>query len=233
MRKRVQIALAVSLVAIAGVIAWQVLRLREPVYQGKSASYWMNASLPPPDGGRKFFEIWKGLGPNAVPFLIQALNRHDGPVKKAYRIAWPKLPAALKRVLPAPSLSAWIVRTRAANALGCFGTASLPAVPVLVYRAKADEDVHVRFSATSALNQIGAEPEMVAPLLAQFINDTNFLWRVRQGVVGALGAMGTAAWQAVPALVLSLSDSNFNVRLAATNALMAIDPEAAAKAGVK
>lgn len=35
MRKRVQIALAVLLVAILGMIMWQVVRLREPVYQGK------------------------------------------------------------------------------------------------------------------------------------------------------------------------------------------------------
>jgi len=34
MRKRVQIALAVLLVALAGVVVWQVMRLREPVYQG-------------------------------------------------------------------------------------------------------------------------------------------------------------------------------------------------------
>ena len=35
MQKRVQIALAVLLVIFAGVMVWQVLRLREPVFQGK------------------------------------------------------------------------------------------------------------------------------------------------------------------------------------------------------
>jgi len=35
MQKQVQIALAVLLVILAGVIGWQVLRLREPVFQGK------------------------------------------------------------------------------------------------------------------------------------------------------------------------------------------------------
>ncbi len=41
MRKRVQIALAVLLVAIVGVAAWEVLGDREPVYQGKSLSVWL------------------------------------------------------------------------------------------------------------------------------------------------------------------------------------------------
>jgi hypothetical protein len=46
MRKRVQIALAMLLVLLAGVIAWQVLRLPErkpePVYQGKRLSVWLD-----------------------------------------------------------------------------------------------------------------------------------------------------------------------------------------------
>ncbi|MGO8928675.1 MAG: hypothetical protein ACLQU3_17540, partial [Limisphaerales bacterium] len=52
MQKRVHIALAVLLVMLVGVIAWQVLRLRErePVYQGKPLSVWLaivyKAKLP-------------------------------------------------------------------------------------------------------------------------------------------------------------------------------------------
>ena len=60
MRKRVQVALAVALIILAGVIAWQVLRLREPVYQGKSASYWMNYDYRVPNPDRKFREVWQG-----------------------------------------------------------------------------------------------------------------------------------------------------------------------------
>ena len=41
MRKGVQIALAVLLVATAGVIVWQGLREREPIYQGKPLSVWL------------------------------------------------------------------------------------------------------------------------------------------------------------------------------------------------
>src|ERR1039458_7069787 len=42
MRKRIQIALAVLLVILASVSAWQGLHLqREPVYQGKPLRYWL------------------------------------------------------------------------------------------------------------------------------------------------------------------------------------------------
>jgi len=41
MRKRVYIALAVLLVMLASVAAWQVLRERKPVYQGKWLSVWL------------------------------------------------------------------------------------------------------------------------------------------------------------------------------------------------
>jgi hypothetical protein len=43
MQERVYIALAVVLVTLAGVIAWQMLHLREPVYEGKRLSSWLEA----------------------------------------------------------------------------------------------------------------------------------------------------------------------------------------------
>jgi C-terminal processing protease CtpA/Prc len=43
MRKRVYIALAVLLVMLVGVIGWQVLRERQPVYQGKRLSVWLKS----------------------------------------------------------------------------------------------------------------------------------------------------------------------------------------------
>jgi hypothetical protein len=41
MQQRVGIALAVLLVAVAGLVAWQAPHDREPVYQGKRLSSWL------------------------------------------------------------------------------------------------------------------------------------------------------------------------------------------------
>ena len=49
----------------------------------------------------------------------------------------------------------------------------------------------------------------------------------------ALWSFGTNGKPAVAALVELLSDTNQDVSFAATNALKAIDPEGAARAGVK
>jgi len=45
--------------------------------------------------------------------------------------------------------------------------------------------------------------------------------------------MGSKARSAIPVLILALSDGQEKVRMAVTNALEHIDPEAGAKAGVK
>jgi HEAT repeat protein len=56
---------------------------------------------------------------------------------------------------------------------------------------------------------------------------------VRFNAVRALVQFGPKAKLAVPALVELLNDPNAGVRGSATDSLKAIDPEAAAKAGVK
>ena len=65
MRKRVQIALAVLLVAIAGVIAWQVLSLREPINQRKRTNFEVVGVLTAKDvtGIKRLVrrEKWRGL----------------------------------------------------------------------------------------------------------------------------------------------------------------------------
>jgi hypothetical protein len=157
MRKRVHIALAILLVMLAGVIGWQGLRLREPVYQGKSANYWMNYDYRGPNPDLKFREVWKGLGSNAVPFLVKALDRRDAYRPITYRSLWRALPPRLRRVLPTPSPPANIIRSRAASALGEIGEASRPAISAILHTMKTDESGFVRETATNALKQIDRE----------------------------------------------------------------------------
>jgi hypothetical protein len=75
MRKRVQIALSVLLVILAGVIAWQVLRLREPVYQGNQRSATANAvamtfvGYTNPPGNRLRFALFSVS--NQAPYKVR------------------------------------------------------------------------------------------------------------------------------------------------------------------
>ena len=45
MRWPLKIALAVGLVVLAGLITWQLMRVREPVYQGKPLTFWLSERI--------------------------------------------------------------------------------------------------------------------------------------------------------------------------------------------
>jgi HEAT repeat protein len=62
---------------------------------------------------------------------------------------------------------------------------------------------------------------------------TNLSTPTRIIAIRALGEYGGDANAAVPQLLEALKDPNYSIRNSATNALKKIDPEAAAKAGIK
>ena len=115
--------------------------------------------------------------------------------------------------------------------LSQMGPASRPAIPSLL-RAVTNADYDVRWTATFALGQIHAEPELVVPVLINALHDP--VPGMRGYAMSALKAFRGEARQAVPALVESLeTEQNEYGKRDAQEALKAIDPEAAAKAGVK
>ncbi len=69
------------------------------------------------------------------------------------------------------------------------------------------------------------------PALTEALRDP--VLSVRANAAAGLGAFGTAAEQAVPALVEALKDRDTSMKQAAASSLRSIDPEAAARAGVK
>ncbi len=160
MTKLVQLALAILLVILAWVSVFQMLREPEPVYQRKSASYWMNYDYRAPNAEPQFCEAWRSLGSNAIPFLIQALDRTDPQSPMTYSALVRTLPLPLRNILPTPSPPANVVRSRAASALGLIGNASRPAIPPLLRTMDLDEDEFVRNVASNAFKAI--DPEAAA-----------------------------------------------------------------------
>jgi HEAT repeat protein len=120
---------------------------------------------------------------------------------------------------------------RAIESLGSIGPSAKQAVPSLLGWAT-NAEFEVRCHAITALGKIHAEPYRVCALLINALHDPSLL--VRDHAVVALERFGPNAKLAVPALVEFLNahdDATF--RSLTANALKAIDPEAAAKAGVK
>jgi HEAT repeat protein len=73
----------------------------------------------------------------------------------------------------------------------------------------------------------------VIPILIELLNKSNANTIGPNGAIWSLCQFGARAKPAVPALLELLNDERESVRSDATNALIQIDPEAAAKAGIK
>ena len=227
MRKRVQIALALLLVAIAGVTAWQVLRPheREPVYQGKRLSVWLEQyydALENPEGpmtgrttvvgvtvdglgggesAKQAEAALSAIGTNALPVLLKMAQAHDSAFKQKFILVsyrFQQVGRVRELFFPHfPHDSEGVLHGKAALGFYTLGSAAKPALPDLI-RLLGERHADVRASSARIL-----------------------------------GFMGNAAQAAFPALVKSLSDKDAETRLAAAEAVKQIDPEAATRAGVK
>jgi HEAT repeat protein len=117
-----------------------------------------------------------------------------------------------------------------AQALVFIGPGARAAIPVFV-RSATNWNPNVRYTAVNALAQLDLEPSLVVPTLINSLTDSFFM--VQLDAAKGLEHFGTNATQAVPALLLALSDVHPDVRTAATNALKAIAPQAATRAGIQ
>jgi hypothetical protein len=198
--------------------------------------------------------VWRiATDSNAIPFLVRALKGDTWSTALYRRWIWPRLPPTLRGRLPPPP---HLDRARAALLLGYMGPMAKPAIPVLVKVMKEaqgwyfsrvavwalgsiggpsaeaavmeslnDKDPEVRYNAAHAL--MGMDPQTAEP------SNWDLFPNFRIEVAIALGELGKDAQPAIPALTTLLRDTNRIIRAFATNAMRQIDPEAAAKAGIK
>jgi hypothetical protein len=113
---------------------------------------------------------------------------------------------------------------------GSVGPTVVDAVPGLIIDTT-NRRPDIRWRAVQALGQIGARPDLVVPALTKCLGDSSE--DVRVNAAFGLEASGNDAKSAVPELISLLADPSSDVRDQAASALKQIDPEAAAKAGVK
>lgn len=184
-----------------------------------------------------------GLGMRAreaIPHLIEAMGSDASSVREAcadalFRIGPESLPAlveALRRdreldaVLDAgfdPSCLASNVefqdaniRSGAAEVIGRFGDAALPALPALI-RALSDRALRVRETAARSIQEIGSFSPTVIQALADALSDP--AGSVRAEAARGLGVAGPLARECVPQLIRLLDDSDTSARNAAADAM--------------
>jgi HEAT repeat protein len=236
MLKRVQIALAVALVTLAGVIAWQGLRLRErePLYQGKRLSVWLEIAYKAkwsrthwPDNERpeqartQAMHAIRHIGTNALPVLSERLHAQDTALKQVM-MTW----AQKQNLVPFHFKSADQRRWAVVGGYEALGPLARAQVPSLMDTLTNDPSPSVRQAAANALGYVGPEARVAAPALFRATKDTDS--RVRTLAFEALGRILPDPQRTIPVLVAGLDDLCLNVEEAAAIGLGEYGPEARA-----
>jgi len=270
MQKRLIVAVTLLLVIVAGLIAYQALREREPVYAGKSLRAWLRDYDQANAQGVEAYGAIRQIGTNAIPTLLKMLCETNSVFRSKLSFLWERgvrkldnlptwvrspgwyrnqasaqnrlaevgfrilrddarhaVPALMQIYERNPSLDSQRAASLALISIGPAGRVAIP----LFSQGALSPNLGVRRIAVAALAEVRAEPQLVVPALVKSLSDPNPI--IRFIAVQGLQQFGSDAQQAFPALLPLFTDSNSVVRLRAADALKAIDPEAAAKAGVK
>jgi hypothetical protein len=168
MGKRVQIALAVLVVAIAGVIAWQVMH-REPVYEGKHLSKWLAdlAMEASPSQDEPACAV-RAIGTNSLPWMM-AMVRSTDPAWKRAVLAF----NAKQRFIRIAVRPANVARFDAVQGYRVLGSAAKGSVPELIHLLETEPSPQVRSSIAQALGAIGPAARAAIPALRKAAQDND------------------------------------------------------------
>lgn len=201
--------------------------------------------LKDPDTQVRWAAAWAlyvlGTGRQSVPALIAMAGDRTTRVRPGatIRLTWePGLGNSNRCVATAEGEP---VRVSAIQALGGFGAAAAPAVPILIETLR-DDDLLTRWFAAAVLGKVGPQARTAVDELVKLLHAGKEPPRVptrigfggmpappdRLAVVAAraLGEIGAEASGAVPALMEALADPDPTLRAEAARALGAIGPAA-------
>jgi hypothetical protein len=213
----------------------------EPVWEGKKLTQWLmerdtNPSRSLTWPARKAI---RGMGTNALPFLLNMIGTEDPPAKLKLNL-WTSKSSLFKKFTASTHYQS---RLDAADGFEALGAKAAPAAPGLI---RLLNDQQTEYPAALALGAIG---QPAVPLLVQNLTNWNVSIRlpvlqalnfmhgavdaipfvlpcledaqpaVRQGAAITLGDLHQEPEQVVPKLIERLSDTNSAVRAAAAFAL--------------
>jgi len=205
MGKPVQIALAVTLVVLVGVMVSLILSDREPAYQGKPLSGWLEQYATnhwsPQSGGeldKKAQTAIRQLGTNEIPRYLSMMTSRESPLK-----------AKLMALVPGPwrrhlhLRSAYEYRILGAYGLIVLGEEGKSAVPFLIVLLS-DSDPDVRYPAVFALRSLGPLASEALPSIIKCLTDPDV--RVQSDAILALGQIHEQPQLVIPILIDNLDN---------------------------
>jgi HEAT repeat protein len=175
------------------------------------------------------------IGPSAqasIPSLESGLTNNNFRCRNASQTALINMHAIsisplLEKLNDTTNVNQWINAMMMAKQCG---TNALPAVPLFISALNSTNGI-IQSISLQVVGWLHLEPEPCVPAIVPLLSSKDDY--MRQNAINALRGFGKTAKSAVPALLRCLDDADYSVRKSATNALLEIDPEAAAKAGIK
>jgi hypothetical protein len=209
------------LVGFLGLLAWRAPGQREPFYEGRPLSRWLDHHVPstaadPPynsPGWKKAEEALRHIGTNGIPTLLKMISARDLPPiliqirEKAqrWRLARSRYQYAMSR------------HEEAEYAFQVLGATASNAVPGLMAIYQRNISPSSQRCAALALGHIGPGARAALPVLFRDFTHTNP--HVRFYAVSAVMNIGGDPEVVVPKLTMALQDSNINVRWNALSGL--------------
>ena len=230
MQKRLIVAVVLLLVIVAGLIAYQSLREREPVYAGKSLRAWLreyDGSWPRSTAAEAAI---RQIGTNAIPTLLKILCEKNSISTSKLGDFWGR------HISRHRSLPTWVrypgwylALTGNRNSLATVGFKVLgadaqQAVPALIQIYERNISPASQQETSLSLIGIGPAGRVAIPSFLRGAASPN--QEVRRVAVVALSALHAEPQLVVPALVKSLSDTNDVIRLMAVQGLQLFGPDA-------
>lgn len=198
---------------------------RDYLYRGKPIYFWQAQMTSPVATVSN--ETRVVIQTEVIPKLTDVLfhDTHDSRLRTFLAEQLNSLPGVTIYCTPADGR-----RAQAAAALGELGPQAQAAIPDLIKIIKSKDEA-VRVAAVGALGPIQGQPETVIPLLITCLADP------QDGVPGAavesLGSFGALSRPAWPKLVPLLKIRDKDMQKALRVSLKQIDPDEAAKLGIK
>lgn len=194
-RRRVLLWLAIVVVLMVVFGSWVVFTAREPKWEGKSLSQWLEDLGSTNDSVRfKADQSLRAIGGDAVPQLVRWVR--TGSAQRVYERVMMSLPVPVRRLFPHINLRAFQIASM--RALAVIGPEGAGAIPVLSEQLF-DDDREIVSAASAALARMGpAAIDRLAHAL------TNRDVRHPYSVVTALQSTGTNTLSVLPSLRMAL-----------------------------
>lgn len=239
-----KLRVTIAVVSLAAVIVGLTLFRHESYHQGKPASYWVRKARAG-DHSQRTITALETLGPEAILPLLQDVVRKDSPLQQRYLRIYEKFPVSVQKLFarPRPGQETRDSCYMILNRISVKGPDATALVPELIKLVQSDDKrpsgtfvdgnthqalphgIYVRAVAADMLADIGAGAAPAVPALVERLRvprskQDYFYDRIPR----ALGYIGPAATEAIPALKELLQDENVDTTLWAGEAMWKIDP---------